>query len=81
MNVFFSFDSFMVIYQIVIIHTDTRYCLLYIWAVVLLLLDSRVIINDLDVIWLHVTNHLYHGFPSKTDNSKNCGVNITYFLD
>ena len=31
-------------------YTDTRYCTLYIWAVVLLLTESRVIINDLDVI-------------------------------
>ena len=34
------------------IHAETRYCTLQIWAVVLLLSDSREIINDLhlDVI-------------------------------
>ena len=36
-----------------IIHSDTRYYTLYIWAVVLLLAESSVIINDLDVT-LHV---------------------------
>jgi len=32
----------------------------------LLLSESRSIINDLecDIVWLHATNHLYHGFPS-----------------
>jgi hypothetical protein len=53
---------------------------------VLLLSESRVIINDLDVI-LHVTNHLYHGFPSLTFKCvrlfnglirKKRGLNITY---
>jgi hypothetical protein len=33
-----------------IIHADTRYCILYIWSVVLLLSESRAIINGLDVI-------------------------------
>ena len=33
-----------------IIHVDTNYSTLYIWAVVLLLSESRTIINDLDVI-------------------------------
>jgi hypothetical protein len=33
-----------------IIHADTRYCTLYIWAVVLLISEILAIINDLDVI-------------------------------
>ena len=32
------------------IHTDMRCCTHKIWTAVLLLLESRVIINDLDVI-------------------------------
>jgi hypothetical protein len=41
MNALFSYD---------IIHADTSYCTLLIWAVVVLLSESRAIINDLDVI-------------------------------
>ena len=33
-----------------IIHTDMRYCILLIWAVVLLISESCAIINNLDVI-------------------------------
>jgi len=33
-----------------LIHTEMRYCTLYIWVVVLLLSQSCAIINDLDVI-------------------------------
>ena len=38
------------IYQNEIIHADTKYCTIQIWAVVLLLSESHAIINNLDVI-------------------------------
>jgi hypothetical protein len=60
-------------------HTDTRYCTLLIWAVVLLLSEIRAIINDLDVI--------LHGFMLQIINTtafrikrlkENRDTNITY---
>ena len=50
-----------------IIHTDTRYCTLYIWDVVLLPSESRALNNQrsrCDIVWLHATTHLYRGFLS-----------------
>ena len=45
-----------------IIHEDSRYCTLYIWAVVLLLPEQC---NNqrprCDIAQLHATNNFYHG--------------------
>ena len=75
MNAFFSFDLFLVYIQeckqqlrTMKYYTNTRYCTPKIRVVVLMVLLLSVPCNNqrprCDIAWLHVTNHLYHGFPS-----------------
>ena len=77
MNAFFSFDLFMVYipeckqqnYQI--IHPYTRYFTLKILAVILLLSESRAIINDLDEISHGFMLQIIYTMPYR-------GINMTY---
>ena len=71
MNAFFSFDRFMIYIpecaakNYDIIHADTRYCTLNLGCSCITLREPC---NNqrprCDITWLHVTNHLYHGFLS-----------------
>ena len=65
MNAFFSLDDPVMVYitdckNYEIIHTNTRYCCSFI--------TLREPCNNqgtrCDIACLHVTNHLYHGFPN-----------------
>ena len=66
-----------------LINTTTIYCTLYIWTAVLLLSETRVIINDLDVI-LHGLNSRCKLFIPRFRvrlflpfNPENRGIHIT----
>jgi len=56
-------------------HADTRYCTLYIGAVILLLSENRAIINNLDVI-LH-GSMLQIIYTTVLRTRKNRDINIT----
>ena len=59
-----------------------KYCTLSIWAVVFITFREQSNNQRLrcDIAWLHVTSHLYHGFPSLMVQKLNHGINITYFI-
>jgi hypothetical protein len=70
-----------------IILADTKYCTLYIWAVDVLLSESRAIINDLDMILhgfmlqiIYTTDFRGKGLNTlcvQLFNSENRDINIT----
>ena len=93
MNALFPFDLFMVYIPECKQQLKTmkhRYHILHTLNLCYCFITLREPCNNqrprCDITWPHVTNHLYHGFPSYTVkqsnasfNSENPGINITYY--